>query len=151
MFRRPPRRPVRRTDFLRFQSHEQTTTSPKLLLNPKCVATGSSWKWGQWGRGPEEVSDPRSGSYQSSTTEQDHEDDEGLEPVVLHDQVAGLPQEPPVLAPAVGDGHVAALVLGDAFWLSGKQNRYDEPYWSQRYLQTGLFWPHCGQQGPEMC
>ena len=53
-------------------------------------------------------------SHQGSTAEQDHEDDEGLEPVVLHDQVAGLPQEPPGLAPPVGDGHVTALVLRHA-------------------------------------
>lgn len=51
-------------------------------------------------------------SHQGAAAEQDHEDDERLKPVVLHDQVAGLPQEPPVFAPAVGDGDVAALVFG---------------------------------------
>lgn len=54
-------------------------------------------------------------SHQGSTAEQDHEDDERLKPVVLDDQVAGLPQEPPVLPPAVSDGDVAALVLGHTF------------------------------------
>lgn len=51
--------------------------------------------------------------YQGSTAEQDHEDDEGLKPVVLDDEIAGLPQEPPVLPPAMSDGDVATLVFGD--------------------------------------
>lgn len=34
-------------------------------------------------------------SYQGSTTEEDHEDDEGLKPAVLHNLVAGLPKPPP--------------------------------------------------------
>lgn len=54
-------------------------------------------------------------TYQCSTAEQDHEDDEGLEPVVFNDEVAGLPQEPPVLPPAMCDGNVATLVFGDTF------------------------------------
>lgn len=49
--------------------------------------------------------------HQGAAAEQDHEDNQGLKPVVLHDQVAGFPQEPPVLAPAQRDVHVAALVL----------------------------------------
>lgn len=52
--------------------------------------------------------------HQSTTTEEDHEDDEGLEPVVLHDQVAGFPQEPPVLPPAHGDVNFAAFIFGHA-------------------------------------
>lgn len=36
-------------------------------------------------------------SDQSSGAEEDHEDDEGLEPAVLYDLVAGLPRSPPDL------------------------------------------------------
>lgn len=50
--------------------------------------------------------------YQGPTTEEDHEDDEGLKPVVLHDQVAGFPQEPPELPPAHSDVNVTAFILG---------------------------------------
>lgn len=49
--------------------------------------------------------------YQGTTTEEDHEDDERLKPVVLHNQVAGFPEEPPALSPAHCDVNVAALVL----------------------------------------
>ena len=51
-------------------------------------------------------------AYQGSTAEQDHEDDEGFKPVVFYNQVAGLPQEPPVFPPAVSDRNVTALVFG---------------------------------------
>lgn len=34
-------------------------------------------------------------SYQSSAAEEDHKDDEGFKPAVLHNLVAGLPQPPP--------------------------------------------------------
>lgn len=48
------------------------------------------------------------GEYQSSTAEQDHEDDEGLEPAVLHDVVAGLAQSPPDLPWGLRGVHSAA-------------------------------------------
>lgn len=51
-------------------------------------------------------------SHQGTATEEDHEDDEGLKPVVLHDQVAGFSKEPPALPPAHSDLNVTALVLG---------------------------------------
>ncbi len=35
--------------------------------------------------------------HQSSTAEEDHEDDEGLKPAVLHYLIARLPQPPPRL------------------------------------------------------
>lgn len=53
-------------------------------------------------------------TYQSSAAKQDHEDDEGLKPVVLHNEIAGLSQEPPVFAPAKCDGHVTARVTRNA-------------------------------------
>lgn len=49
--------------------------------------------------------------YQGTAAQEDHEDDQGLKPVVLHDQVAGFPQEPPALPPTHSDVDVAALVL----------------------------------------
>lgn len=55
---------------------------------------------------------PTLNAHQGAAAEQDHEDNQGLKPVVLHDQVAGFPQEPPVLAPALRDVQGAALVLG---------------------------------------
>lgn len=58
---------------------------------------------------------PRGGTYQGSTAEQDHEDDEGLEPVVLDDLEAGPAEGPPRLPAALGDVHVeegAALHTG---------------------------------------
>lgn len=52
-------------------------------------------------------------THQGSTTQQNHEDDECFKPVVLHNEVAGLAEVPPVLTPALGDGHVTALVAGN--------------------------------------
>lgn len=54
-------------------------------------------------------------THQGSAAEQDHEDDESFKPVVFHNQVAGLSQEPPVFPPAMGDGNITALVLGHTF------------------------------------
>lgn len=48
-------------------------------------------------------------SDQSSRAEEDHEDDEGLEPAVLHDLEAGLPQLP-VDLPESGRGVDVAAV-----------------------------------------
>lgn len=56
-------------------------------------------------------------SYQGSTAEQDHEDDKGLKPVVFNNQVAGLPQKPPVFPPAMSDGNITALVFGHTLWI----------------------------------
>lgn len=58
--------------------------------------------------------------YQGSTAEQDHKDDKGFKPVVFYYQVAGLPQEPPVLSPAVSDGNITALVFGHTFCSTNK-------------------------------
>lgn len=49
-----------------------------------------------------------SGTYQRPTAEENHEDDEGLEPVVLHDAEAGFPDVPPYLPSVAGDVHVEA-------------------------------------------
>lgn len=38
------------------------------------------------------------GPHQGATAEQNHEDDEGLKPIVLHNEEAGFPQDPPRLA-----------------------------------------------------
>lgn len=50
--------------------------------------------------------------YQSTTAKEDHEDDQGLKPIVLHNQVAGFPQEPPALPPAHSDINITTLILG---------------------------------------
>lgn len=41
-------------------------------------------------------------THQSSTAEQDHKNDEGFKPVVLHDDKAGLAKGPPSLAFGLG-------------------------------------------------
>lgn len=41
---------------------------------------------------------PPPDSHQGTTAEQNHEDDEGLKPIVLHNEEAGFPQDPPRLA-----------------------------------------------------
>lgn len=51
-------------------------------------------------------------SHQCSTAEKDHEDDDGLKPVVFHNKIAGFPEEPPVLPPAFRDGHITTLIAG---------------------------------------
>lgn len=50
--------------------------------------------------------------YQGTATEEDHEDDEGFKPVVLHNQVAGFSQVPPFLPPARSNVNFTALILG---------------------------------------
>ncbi len=65
-------------------------------------------------------------SYQGSTAEQNHEDDEGFKPVVFNNQVAGLPQEPPVFPPAVSNGNVTALVLGHTLCITNKYTSADK-------------------------
>lgn len=50
-------------------------------------------------------------THQSATAEQDHEDDEGLKPAVLHDLVAGLPQPPPGLTQTTAGVNVTALTV----------------------------------------
>lgn len=55
------------------------------------------------------------GAYQGPTAEQDHEDNEGLEPVVFDNLEAGPAQRPPLLPAALGHVHVeerAALHAG---------------------------------------
>ena len=52
-------------------------------------------------------------AYQGSTAEQDHKDDEGLEPAVFHNLVAGFPQPPPGLTQTVGDINITALTVSD--------------------------------------
>ena len=53
------------------------------------------------------------GGYQCATAEQDHEDDERLEPAVLHDAVAGLAQPPPDLPVGLCGVHGAAGTAAD--------------------------------------
>lgn len=50
----------------------------------------------------------KGGTYQRPAAEEDHEDDEGLEPVMLHDAEAGFPEVPPHLPSVTGDVHVEA-------------------------------------------
>jgi len=53
-------------------------------------------------------------SDQSSGAEEDHEDDEGLEPAVLYDLETSLPQLPPHLPETRRRVDVAALKPGHA-------------------------------------
>jgi len=57
--------------------------------------------------------------HQSPGAEQDHEDDEGLEPAVLHDLEAGLPQPPPGLAQTPAGAHLTAPTVPHADWGRG--------------------------------
>ena len=50
----------------------------------------------------------KSGTYQCPTAEEDHEDDEGLEPVMLYNAEAGFSDVPPCLPSVTGDVHVEA-------------------------------------------
>lgn len=61
--------------------------------------------------------------YQRSTAEQDHEDDEGLEPAVLHNAVAGLSQSPPDLPWGLRRVYHAARTASDAACGEGQQAR----------------------------
>lgn len=56
------------------------------------------------------------GPHQGAAAEQNHEDDEGLKPIVLHDEEAGLPQDPPGLAEPFLDVDLAALESLDTTW-----------------------------------
>lgn len=58
----------------------------------------------------------RDGTYQRPAAEEDHEDDEGLKPVVLHDEEAGFPDVPPDLPSVTGDVHVETGKPLDAAW-----------------------------------
>lgn len=53
------------------------------------------------------------GGYQGATAQQDHEDDEALEPAVFHDLVAGLAQSPPDLPWGLCGVHCAAGTAPD--------------------------------------
>lgn len=55
-------------------------------------------------------------THQGATAEQNHEDDEGLKPVVLHDEEAGFPQDPPRLAQPLFDVDLAAFKPLDTTW-----------------------------------
>lgn len=56
------------------------------------------------------------GPYQGSTAEQDHEDNESLEPVVLDDLEASPAERPPLLPAALGDVHVEAGAALHTSW-----------------------------------
>lgn len=53
-------------------------------------------------------------THQCPTAQQDHEDNEGLEPAVLHNLKASLPQCPPHLTKPLCRVDVAALEVTDA-------------------------------------
>lgn len=59
---------------------------------------------------------PLPGTHQGTTAEQNHENDEGLKPVVLHNEETGLPQDPPRLAKPFFDVDLAALESLDTTW-----------------------------------
>ena len=55
-------------------------------------------------------------SHQSAAAHQDHEDDEGLKVVVLHNEEACLPEVPPSLSFARGDVKIKARASSNAFY-----------------------------------
>lgn len=56
------------------------------------------------------------GPHQGATAEQNHEDDEGLKPIVLHNEEAGFPQDPPGLAQPLLNVDLAARESLDTTW-----------------------------------
>ena len=56
------------------------------------------------------------GPHQGATAQQNHEDDEGLKPIVLHNEKAGFPQDPPRLAQPFLNVDLAALESLDTTW-----------------------------------
>lgn len=63
---------------------------------------------------------PQEGAYQGSTAEQDHEDNECLEPVVLDDLEARPAEGPPLLPTALGDVHIEAGAALHTGWGSNR-------------------------------
>ena len=53
---------------------------------------------------------------QSPAAEQDHEDDEGFKPVVLHNSEASPAEVPPLLASTLGDVHSQKWPATHTFW-----------------------------------
>lgn len=81
-------------------------------------------------------------SYQRSTAEQDHENDEGFKPVVFYNQVAGLSQKPPVFPPAMCDGNITALVFGHTFCMTSNNMTWYTWWllpWTQCYMYQKTF------------
>lgn len=66
--------------------------------------------------------------HQSPWAEQDHEDDECLEPGVFYDEVAGFPQVPPIFPPTFSDGHVTALIPRHTGWNTHTQGYSNVQY-----------------------
>lgn len=58
-------------------------------------------------------------TYQSAAAEQNHEDDEGLKPVVLNNLEAGPAQCPPHFPTALGDVHIEAGAALHTGWEAG--------------------------------
>lgn len=83
---------------------------------------------------------PPGDTYQGSTAEQDHEDDEGLEPVVLDNLKAGPAECPPHLPTALGDVHVEERAALHAGW--GREGARAPHHRTGGCLQT------CGQLVP---
>lgn len=55
-------------------------------------------------------------THQGTAAKQNHENDEGLKPVVLDDEEAGLPQDPPGLAQPFFDVYLAAFESLHTTW-----------------------------------
>lgn len=75
---------------------------------PTAWALSLPWAPPGWEAAAEPLGQGRSGTYQCPAAEEDHEDDEGLEPVVLHDAEAGFPEVPPNLPLLTADIHIEA-------------------------------------------
>lgn len=58
-------------------------------------------------------------AHQGTAAEENHEDDEGLKVVVLHNGETGLTEVPPCLSSALGDVHIQAWAASNAFFNAG--------------------------------
>lgn len=67
--------------------------------------------------------------YQSTTTQQDHENDKGLEPVVLDDDEAGFPQSPPAPPAPLLHVHLTALKPHNAAWDRREGRKFGNACW----------------------
>lgn len=100
-----------------FSGPQPTSALGEIGLGPQAVCPTSSYK-----PFPSQsliIFSP--GPHQGATAEQNHEDDEGLKPIVLYNEEARFPQDPPRLAQAFFDVDSAALESPDTTWHQGER------------------------------
>jgi hypothetical protein len=79
-------------------NHKVQNTSPKHFNRPLSLTPQLIGAFRDTGLFPIGLITFSPEPHQGATAEQNHEDDEGLKPIVLHDEEAGFPQDPPRLA-----------------------------------------------------